>query len=64
LRDNRGEDTGWFGINIHKGGYNSTSSLGCQTIYPTQWQSFINTVYDQLKRYKQTKLPYVLTLQP
>lgn len=64
LRDNKGEDTGWFGINIHKGGYNSTSSLGCQTIYPTQWNSFINTVYDQLKRYKQIKIPYVLTVQP
>lgn len=60
LRDEVGEDTGWFGINIHKGGYNTTSSLGCQTIYPMQWDSFINTVYDQLKRYDQKKVPYVL----
>lgn len=63
LRDGQGEDTGFFGINIHKGGFNTTSSLGCQTIHPTQWDSFINTVYDQLKRYKQTKLPYILIEQ-
>lgn len=61
LRDGVGEDTGWFGINIHKGGYNTTSSLGCQTIYPTQWESFINTVYDQLRRNKQKIVPYILT---
>lgn len=60
-RDGVGDDTGFFGINIHRGGYNSTSSLGCQTIYPTQWDSFINTVYDQLKRYGAKKTPYVLT---
>ena len=64
LRDGQGEDTGWFGINIHKGGFNTTSSLGCQTIHPTQWSSFINTVYDQLKRYNQKKVPYVLTAEP
>jgi hypothetical protein len=59
-RDGEPEDTGWFGINIHRGGYNTTSSLGCQTIYPTQWESFRSTVNDQLKRYNQRDFPYIL----
>ncbi len=58
-------DTGMFGINIHKGGYNGTSSEGCQTIVPDQWDSFIALAQDQAKRYfadawKKTVIPYVL----
>lgn len=58
-------DTGSFGINIHRGGYNTTSSEGCQTIHPAQWDSFIQLAEDQAKRYfpnswKSIVIPYVL----
>src|SRR3990167_1587858 len=61
-------DTGYFGINIHRGGYNTTSSEGCQTIHPSQWDSFIQLAEDQAKRYyssswKSEVIPYVL-LEP
>jgi lysozyme len=47
-------------LNIHEGSRNSTSSEGCQTIYPTQYKSFISTVYDQMDRYGQKVIPYLL----
>lgn len=53
-------DTGWFGINIHRGGRTTTSSLGCQTIWPDQWEAFIALVRDQLRRCTQKTLSYVL----
>jgi len=59
------EDTGFFGINIHKGGFNGTNSEGCQTIYPSQWESFITLAQDQARRYfgdqwNKVVIPYVL----
>jgi lysozyme len=63
-RDNAAAETGWFGINIHRGGYGTTSSLGCQTVHPTQWAAFMATVHDQLSRNKQPTLPYVLIQGP
>jgi hypothetical protein len=47
-------------INIHKGSINSTSSEGCQTIYPTQWGEFQENVYSLMRANNQTVIPYVL----
>lgn len=60
IRDQVGPDTGFFGINIHRGSYTGTSSLGCQTIHPSQWDEFISTVKQYLTMYGQTKLRYIL----
>lgn len=62
------EDTGSFGINIHKGSFNSTSSEGCQTIHPSQWVGFIGSIEDQARRYfaeawKRRTIPYVLLVE-
>jgi lysozyme len=59
------EDTGMFGINIHRGSRSGTSSAGCQTLHPDQWDGFISTVKEQAKRYhgqqwNKVIIPYVL----
>lgn len=53
-------DTGYFGINIHRGGNTTTSSEGCQTIFPAQWTAFIELVRSELKRAGQKTIPYLL----
>ena len=52
-----------FGINIHKGGHKTTSSLGCQTIYPAQWESFLALVYLEMARHNVKLVPYLLAEQ-
>lgn len=49
-----------FWIDIHKGGYHTTSSIGCQTIYPEQWLEFLQAVKAQLTLYHQEIIPYAL----
>jgi hypothetical protein len=62
------QDKGFFGINIHKGGWGITSSEGCQTIYPGEWPDFINNVTNEAIRiwgadkYKTQIIPYQLIL--
>ena len=51
-------------INIHRGSHRTTSSEGCQTIHPTQWEAFISLVYSELSRAKQKTVPYVLVEGP
>lgn len=46
--------------NIHKGGYSDTFSEGCQTLYPSQWNEFINLAYEQMSKYGQKTVTYLL----
>lgn len=56
------DDSGYFGINIHKGGFNGTSSEGCQTIHPDQWAAFMANMDDLAKRLglRSAVIPYAL----
>ena len=58
-RDGVGDSMG-IAINIHRGGYRTTSSEGCQTIYPAQWEAFIALVYSEMDRAGQKTIPYLL----
>lgn len=49
-------------INIHRGGFNTTSSLGCQTVHPEQWDNFQTTAYEEMKHWGQRRVPYVLVV--
>ena len=59
-RDGEGDSIG-YAINIHRGSINGTSSLGCQTIPPAQWEAFRSLVYTAMDRAGQKTIPYVLT---
>ena len=60
LRDGGVKDTGFFGINIHRGGVRSTSSEGCQTIPPDAWAEFIRKTEALMKKYNQSEIVYEL----
>lgn len=50
----------WPWIDIHKGGYSTTSSLGCQTVQPDLWPEFRDKTFNALKKYGQTLVKYCL----
>ena len=54
------EDEGYFGINIHSGGWETTSSAGCQTVPPDQWTAFRTTLEFELKNNNQKVFKYLL----
>jgi lysozyme len=47
-------------INIHRGGHTTTSSLGCQTIPPAQWNAFYLLARAEMKKANQKGFEYIL----
>jgi len=57
-------EEGYFAINIHSGGDNTTSSWGCQTLPPDEFIGFMDAVWSASKRANQNVIPYRLINGP
>lgn len=57
-------ETGCFGIDLHLGGINGTSSEGCQTVPPDQWEKFRKELNATLHLNKVKKFSYILINGP
>lgn len=64
MRDGHAGKSDGIAINIHRGGVSGTSSEGCQTIHPDQWNDFHATLTAALKAAGMTRFPYILTEGP
>lgn len=53
-------DEGYHAINVHRGGQATTSSWGCQTIPPAQYEDFMLSVWEASKKANQRRIPYLL----
>lgn len=51
---------GWPWTNLHRGSTGGTSSLGCLTVPPSQWDAFRELCYLQLKTSGQAEVPCIL----
>lgn len=60
MRDGMESPAQGIAINIHRGSRNSTSSLGCQTIPPDQWDAFYTVTRSEMKKAGQKTFSYVL----
>ena len=54
------KERGYFAINIHRGGVGTTSSWGCQTIPPDDFDNFMTLIWEESKKHKQPRIPYLL----
>ena len=61
VRDGGKEETGFFGINVHRGGRTHTSSEGCTTVPEPCWSGLIALCQSEMKRHNAKTLSYVLT---
>ena len=57
-------ESGYFAINIHSGGENTTSSWGCQTLPPEQFAPFIARAWSETLSADQHRIPYLLVEGP
>lgn len=53
----------WPWIDIHHGGKNLTSSLGCQTVHPDEWDAFRDMGFFSMEKYNQRVVKYILEQQ-
>lgn len=57
-------ETGEYGINLHLGGVNGTSSEGCCTLPPEQWSDFRRTLNEVLHLAGLKRFSFILTDGP